>query len=476
MPNVLLVDDEPSVLYSLEKGLTDDQLSVSKAETGSSAIRSVEQNRHDAVVLDIRLPDMSGLQVFDQIREIDSRLPVIMMTAYSTTDNAINAMKSGAFDYILKPVDIHQLKQLVDKAVNLSRIQHVPAVFDVDECAGSSDRIVGRSSAMQEVYKTIGKVASEDVIVLLLGESGTGKELVARAIYQHSQRAKEPFLAINCAALPETLLESELFGHERGAFTGAEQTRIGKFEQAHRGTLFLDEIGDMTPATQAKVLRILQDGCFERVGGNETIKSDVRVIAATNRDLDTLVESGHFREDLLYRLNGFTIRLPPLRERLDDIPLLVEHFLRVSNDEFKKNVTKLSEETMSLLEASSWPGNIRELQSVIKYAVVHSISEIITPETLPESFRGSQSLLEGSEPQDPGEFFAGISKYTQLLLTSEGDDIYRRVQKEVDRRVLEEVLKHHRGNQVHASQSLGMSRTTLRNKLEQHDIEGQQDF
>lgn len=392
-------------------------------------------------------------------------LPVIIVTAYSTTDTAINAMKAGAFEYILKPVDIHHLKQLVEKAVELSRLQHVPAIFDTAEDDSPADRIVGRSSAMQEVYKAIGRVASEDVIVLLLGESGTGKELVARAIYHHSRRTLKPFLAINCAALPETLLESELFGHERGAFTGAEQTRIGKFEQAHGGTLFLDEVGDMTPATQAKVLRVLQDGCFERVGGSETIQTDTRVIAATNQDLESLIESNEFRRDLLYRLNGFTIRLPALRERREDLPLLIEHFLKQSNDEFNKRATKLSPETVELLEHSRWPGNVRELQSVIKYAVVHSVGEIITPEALPETFRVSSSTENELNVYPTNESFDGLSDFVRQLLQSGEPGVYSRVLAEVDRLVLRETMRHHRGNQVHSSRSLGMSRTTLRNKL-----------
>ena len=272
MPTLLIVDDEPNVRYSLEKYLRSETLDVICAASGKEAIEKTRAQHPDAVVLDVRLPDMSGLEVFDRIRHIDPRLPVVIITAHATTEIAIEAMKRGAFEYLLKPVDLHQLREVVAQAIHSSCLSRVPAVFDQEDGAETGvDRIVGLSGPMQEVYKKIGRVAPQDVNVLILGESGTGKELVARAIYSHSRRSKKPFLAINCAAIPETLLESELFGHERGSFTGADRRRIGKFEQAHGGTVFLDEIGDMTFATQAKILRLLQDGRFERVGGNETI-------------------------------------------------------------------------------------------------------------------------------------------------------------------------------------------------------------
>lgn len=279
---------------------------------------------------------------------------------------------------------------------------------------------------------------------------------------------KKPFLAVNCAALPETLLESELFGHERGAFTGADQPRIGKFEQTHGGTLFLDELGDMSLATQAKLLRVLQDGRFERVGGNETVQTDVRIIAATNQDLDAKIERGEFRSDLLYRLNGFVIRLPSLRKRREDLPLLIEHMLRRSNQELHKQAMKLAPETLSLLESYDWPGNVRELQSVIQYAVVHAVGDVITPDCLPDSCR------EGSATQPSGDASAELSAVAKLvrrLLLSEDCELYRRLIMEVDRVALQEVLRHCGGNQVHASQKLGMSRTTLRAKLASLEME-----
>jgi two-component system nitrogen regulation response regulator GlnG len=298
MPKLLIVDDEKNVVYSFEKGLKADGYQVLAASTAKQAIELVRSSSPDVVLLDIRLPDLSGLEAFNRMREIDPQLPVIIMTAHGTTETAIEAMKRGAYEYLLKPVKLNELRQIVGRAIEVSRLSRVPAVFDQDVEPAAADRIVGACAVMQRVYKDIGRVACQDINVLILGESGTGKELVARAIFYHSNRSRGPFLAINAAAIPETLLESELFGHERGSFTGADRKRLGKFEQANRGTIFLDEIGDMSMATQAKVLRVLQDGRFERLGGNETIQTDVRVIAATNQNLEKLIQEGRFRRDL----------------------------------------------------------------------------------------------------------------------------------------------------------------------------------
>jgi two-component system nitrogen regulation response regulator GlnG len=463
MPTLLLVDDEPNVLYSLELGLAADDLKIVTARTGKQALAAVRKDPPDVVILDVRLPDMSGLDVFESIRAVDPRLPVVIITAHGTTDTAIEAMKRGAFDYLLKPVDLHYLRDVVGRAMELRRMRSVPAVFDqqVVQAHPDADQIVGRSPAMQEVYKAIGRVTAQDVNVLITGESGTGKELVARAIYQHSQRADQPFLAINCAAIPETLLESELFGHEKGAFTGADRQRIGKFEQSNGGTIFLDEIGDMAPATQAKMLRLLQEQQFERVGGNETVTTDVRVIAATNQDLDAMAAAGTFRGDLLYRLNGFTIHLPPLRDRKEDLPLLVDHCLKLANAKFGKSVRALTPEAMRLIESHGWPGNVRELQSAIRFGVVQAVGDVITPDCLPRSVRG------GAEPEaavTPAAQLDVLALVQELLRKGE-DDIYRKVIQAVDRVVLEAVLRHAGGNQMNASELLGMSRTTLRSKL-----------
>ncbi len=467
MPNLLIVDDEPNVLYSFERALSDEHVQVASAESGSEAIRYVEQAKPDAVVLDVRLPDMSGLEVFERMQAADPRLPVIFVTAHSTAETAIDAMKRGAFEYLLKPVDIHELRDLVAKALEISRQRHVPAVFgeQTAETGAPADRIIGESRAMREVYKAIGRVAPKDVTVLILGESGTGKELVARALYHHSGRSERPFLAINCAALPEALLESELFGHERGAFTGADRRRIGKFEQAHGGTLFLDELGDMNPITQAKVLRVLQDGRFERVGGDQTIETDVRVIAATNQDLDAKIHAGAFRQDLLYRLNGFTIRLPALRERMEDLPQLIEHFLQRERPADQPALA-LDEAAIQLLQQHSWPGNVRELHSTIRYALVHAVGQTVTAECLPEAIR-----TETPEKLDPNgqEELADVTRLVRRLLDSDPANLFREVRSRVDRIAVQETMRRVQGNQVHASQKLGISRSTLRAKLAELD-------
>ena len=357
MPGLLIVDDEPAILHAFRRAFRDTALDLRFATTAAEASAAVASNRPDAVVLDINLPDSNGLQLFHQIQAIDARIPVILITGHGTTDLAIEAIKEGAYEYLLKPLELSQLRKVIDLALRSSRLMLVPAALpEVDQEADKSDLLIGRCPAMQEVYKAIGRVAQQEVTVLILGESGTGKELVARAVYQHGKRAGKPFLAINCAAITETLLESELFGHERGAFTGADRKRIGKFEQCHGGTIFLDEVGDMAPLTQAKVLRLIQEKQFERVGGNDTIATDIRLIAATNVDLEKLTETGAFRKDLYFRLNVFAIHLPPLRERGDDILLLIDHFVARFGRELGKPVHEISPETLAALQSYHWPG------------------------------------------------------------------------------------------------------------------------
>jgi nitrogen regulation protein NR(I) len=465
MARLLVIDDEPNLQYSLVKSLSSDTIEVATAGTARQGIEAVRRQAPDAVILDVRLPDMSGLEAFDEIRRIDGRLPVLIITAFSTADTAIEAMKRGAFEYLLKPVDFHQLRELVNKAIELSRLRHVPAVFAEDEHPDDDtvDRIVGHTPQMQELYKAIGRVAPLDVPVLLQGESGTGKELVARAIYQHSPRSQAPFLAINCAAMPEGLLESELFGHEKGSFTGADRRRIGIFEQADKGTLFLDEIGDMTLSTQPKLLRLLQEQQFERVGGEETIRTDVRVIAATNQDLERKAAAGEFRYDLLYRLKVFTIDLPPLRNRKDDLPILIAHFLKILNRDLRKRVTSVSPEALRLLEGYRWPGNVRELQSAIKHSYVQSSGEVITLDCLPTHLRDELPAYSGSLDAESRNLKV-VEMIGELMRRGESD-IYAKVSLAVDRLVLETVLRHVKGNQVQAAEVLGMSRTTLRAKM-----------
>ncbi len=464
MALLLVIDDEPNILYTVAETLGSEALRVITAGTAREGIEAVRTQRPDAVLLDVRLPDLSGLEAFQRIHELDPRIPVLIMTAFASTETAIEAMRSGAFDYFVKPVDIAVLRQSVQRALEVSHLSRVPAMVDSDPGAEDpgADYIVGRSAAMQEVYKAIGRVAHQDVTVLIQGESGTGKELVARAIYHYSRRNQQPFLAVNCAALPETLLESELFGHEKGAFTGADQRRIGKFEQVHGGTIFLDEIGDMSPAIQAKALRLLQHQQFERLGGNTTIQTDVRIIAATNQDLAAAVAEGRFRQDLLYRLNGFTIVLPPLRTRREDIGLLAEHFRNRFNRQLGRSVVAITPQALAALTDHDWPGNVRELQSAIHYAMVQAAGDVITEDCLPESCRGA---LAGGEAAQRAAATADLAAIVRRHLSEGTPELYRALSADFDRLVLAETLSHFAGNQLQAAERLGISRTTLRSKL-----------
>lgn len=460
---ILVVDDEASVRYSLTKTLASETVMVESCETARAGIERVRAGGVDLVLLDVRLPDMSGIEALSALREIDPRLTVVVITAHGTTDTAIEATKRGAFDYLLKPFDLPTLRTVVERAMEANRLAHrsiATEASNADADAPDDDQLVGRSAAMQEVFKAIGRVAESDVNVLLLGESGAGKELVARAIYQHSRRSDKPFLAINCAAIPENLLESELFGHERGAFTGADRQRVGRFEQADGGTVFLDEIGDMSPSIQAKVLRLLQDQRFERVGGNDTIQTDVRVIAATNQNLPELVAAGRFRQDLFYRLNTYTIALPPLRGRRDDVLPLVEHFLRRHSAEVGRRVTSVAPEAVRLLEAYDWPGNVRELQGAVKTALVNATSDVLTPDCLPEAIR-----TMGERVERTADGSLDVAQLARQLIAGGTGHVYRKVVLAVDRVVLDEALRVTDGNQVEASALLGISRTTLRAKL-----------
>src|SRR5579862_4860279 len=357
MDKLLVIDDEPGILYSIGQCFEGDGIEVLTASNADDGLRLAGEQSPNVILLDIRLGAHSGLDVFTALRKLNPRLLVVFITGHGSAEIAIEAMERGAFDYLVKPLDLPQLRQTVTKALSISRLMRTPAIVEeFGESKIRADRLVGSGPLMQAVCKQIGRVAQQEVNVLILGESGTGKELVARAIYQHSLRKNAQLMAINCAAIPETLLESELFGHERGAFTGADRRRIGKFEQCNGGTILLDEIGDMPPALQAKILRLIQEQSFERVGGNETIKTDVRVIAATHRDLKAFSAEGKFRADLYYRLSVFTIHLPALRERGDDVPMLVRHFVRRFGRELGREIREISPEAMQTLCTYSWPG------------------------------------------------------------------------------------------------------------------------
>jgi two-component system, NtrC family, nitrogen regulation response regulator GlnG len=460
MPKLLVVDDEPSILHFFRRAFPGPDVTLLTAATAADGLAAVAREWPDVVVLDINLAGESGLEMYRRVRELDPKALVIFITGHGTADTAIEAMRLGAYEYLLKPLELDHLSDLIERAFEISRLMRVPATISEAEApTTSSDALVGRCPAMQAVYKAIGRVAPQDVTVLILGESGTGKELVARAIYHYSKRADKPFMAINCAAIPENLLESELFGHEKGAFTGADRRRIGKFEQASGGTLFLDEIGDMTPLTQTKILRVLQGQEFERVGGNEPIRADVRVIAATNRDLEKMVAEGTFRGDLYYRLNVYTIRLPALRERGEDLPLLVDHFVQRFGRELGKEVRQVSAEAMEVLRRYPWPGNVRELQSMVKQALLGTTGPVILPEFLPPAVR------RGEAGADAAFDFGGLSGYVEDRLKAGTTDLYAEYQALADRHLLAHVLRHTGGNLSQAARLLGITRATLRAKL-----------
>jgi two-component system nitrogen regulation response regulator GlnG len=475
MNKLLLIDDEADVQYSFQRIFDSPEIELTTASSGEEALRLLPKVQPDLVLMDVRMGGMSGLETLRRIRQIDSKLLVILMTAYGTTQMAIEAMKLGAYDYLLKPFDVPKLKDLVGNALKAARdmkqvVSYQPLLESEDYELG----IVGRSEPMQQVFKLIGQLAASDATALITGESGTGKELVARAIYHHSNRSQQSFLAVNCAAIPEQLLESELFGHERGAFTGAAMQRIGKFEQCNQGTLFLDEIGDMTPATQTKILRVLQSGTFERVGGNQPIKADVRIIAATNKPLEQAVAARQFREDLFYRLNVVRIHIAPLRERREDIRLLVNYFLKKFAKDQPGPPRSIAPVALKALEKYHWPGNVRELENIIRRALVMSKGEAILLTDLPAEVSGqAQSGGTGAPIAVPvGE--AGAADVTSLarqLFQWARREPKMRIIPAVERELVIQALKETEGNQVHAAKLLGITRATLRKRVEKFGIQ-----
>src|SRR4051812_1624336 len=392
MSKLLLIDDEVDVQYSFQRIFDSPEIELKTASSGEDGLKMVPDFKPDLVIMDVRMGGITGLETLRRMRQMDSKLPVILMTAYGTTQTAIEAMKLGAYDYLLKPFDVPKLKDIIFNALKAaSDMRQVVSYQPLLEKEDYELDIVGRSEPMQQVFKLIGQLAGSDATALITGESGTGKELVARAIYHHGNRSQHAFLAVNCAAIPEQLLESELFGHERGAFTGATMQRIGKFEQCHRGTIFLDEIGDMTPATQTKILRVLQSGSFDRVGGNQPIQVDVRIIAATNRGLEEAVAKRQFREDLFYRLNVVRVHMPALRERKADIRLLVNYFLKKFAREQEQAPKSVGPGVVKVLEKYHWPGNVRELENVIRRALVVAKGDAILLSDLAPEIAGAGS-------------------------------------------------------------------------------------
>lgn len=473
MSKLLLIDDDQDVLYSIRRNIESPEVELTTASSGEEGLKVIPKLKPDLVLMDIRMGGISGMETLRRIRQMDSKQLVILMTAYGTTQTAIEAMKLGAYDYLLKPFDVPKLKEIVGNALKAARdmkqvVSYQPLLESEDYELG----IVGRSEPMQQVFKLIGQLAASDATALITGESGTGKELVARAIYHHSNRNNQPFLAVNCAAIPEQLLESELFGHERGSFTGATMQRIGKFEQCDKGTLFLDEIGDMTPATQTKILRVLQSGTFERVGGNTPIKVDVRIIAATNKPLEQAVAARQFREDLFYRLNVVRVHLPALRERREDIPLLVNYFLKKIARDQQREPKSIASSAVRLLEKYHWPGNVRELENALRRAHVIAKSEAVLAGDLPSEITGGSSAVTAPASAVTGE---GASNDAAVLARQLFQIAKRnpklKVIPTVERELVIEALKETDNNQVQAAKLLGITRATLRKRIEKFGIQ-----
>lgn len=472
MAKLLVIDDDRSVRHTVEQAFHQNGLRVLCEGTAETGLQAVETRQPDVVLLDIMLPQASGLDVLRRIKEIDPKLPVIFITAGGGSDSAIDAMMLGAYDYVLKPLDVPKLKELVNKALETRRLMNVPVGIPAGERPDSmGEMLVGRSPQMVEVYKAVARVAPQDVSVLIRGESGTGKELVARAIYHHSARREGPFLAVNCAAMSETLLESELFGHEKGSFTGADRRRIGKFEQCDGGTIFLDEVGDMSPLVQSKVLRLLQEQAFERVGGNETIATNVRIISATNRDLEAMAAEGKFRSDLYYRLHGFTIELPALRERAEDIMLLLEHFLaRLRFELGKPEVEGIAPDAVSLLTSYGWPGNVRELLSVVRQSLLNATGPVIVPEFLPDAVRSWTGKQTQAVASPAGMEQTDLRRFIDQRLQAGSTDLYAETLEAMERYLIARVLQETAGNQSKAAKILGITRGKIRDRIAEFNV------
>jgi two-component system nitrogen regulation response regulator GlnG len=471
---LMIIDDEQSILDLLTGVFADGGFEVQLEKDGESALARVRVDRPNVALVDIGLPKKSGLEVLRELKEIDPRICVIIMTGGFVTQNVIEAMKHGAYDYLTKPLNLKQLEAVVNKAFqtnSLTRgISYIGGPATAKGIEAETDPMIGSSPEMIEIWKMVGRVAESDATVLIQGDSGTGKELLARAIYTNSRRKNRPFFAVNCAALPENLLESELFGHEKGAFTDAVRTHIGRFEQCNGGTIFLDEVGEMSQKNQAKLLRVLENREFERVGGTETIKVDVRIIAATNRSLIAAVKEKRFRLDLFYRLKVVTIFLPPLRERLEDIPLLVNHFVRRFSRENNKPLLKVAPAALKTLLSYPWSGNIRELRNVINSAVVFSSGDTLNPEDFEPLLFGNNQPEQGVP--DGGEFDCHALLRPLFAAVSANNDgsVYEAVISRVEESLVRLTMDKYRNNQVHAARFLGISRNMLRERLKKFDL------
>jgi nitrogen regulation protein NR(I) len=455
---ILFVEDDPGAAESLQQVLEDEGYTVIAARTGEEGLALAGKERCDLVLTDLKLPGLSGLDLVKRLHTTRARLPIILMTAHGTTEVAIEATRHGAFDYLLKPFEMPAMLDAIQKALAASRLMFQPV--EIGKVVAGRDAIIGNSRAMQETYKEIGRVAATPVTVLIRGETGTGKELIARAIYQHSDRVEKPFIAVNCAAIPETLLESELFGHEKGAFTGADARRIGRFEQADGGTIFLDEIGDISLNTQAKLLRVLQEKSIQRLGGRDSLRIDVRVLAATHRDLEAAMREKQFREDLFFRLNVVVIEIPPLRKRPEDIPDMVRYFLARYGAELGIKEPSIHPEALRFLQQQPWPGNVRELENTVRKALLRARGYPIGLDEASRACAGSPT---------PGVSRQSLADWVSELLATasrgEIENAHAALIEAAERELFTQAIQLAQGNQAKAARWLGISRLTMREKL-----------
>lgn len=503
MANILVIDDDRAIRLMVERGLTAVGFDVRSASTAEEGLEMVRRCPPDVALVDVYLPEMNGLELYRKLRALDRKLPIIFITADNSSETTIEAMRLGAFDYLAKPLNLEQLRELTSSAAESRRLMDQPVAMTFGSASRNGEQFIGRSASMVEVFKAIGRVAEQNVSVLVRGESGSGKELVARAIFQHSSRADKPFVAVNCAAIPDQLLESELFGVEKGAFTGADQRRQGKFEFCNGGTIFLDEIGDMSLVVQGKVLRIIQEQSFQRLGGNADISTDVRIIAATHRNLEDFVKRGEFREDLFYRLNGYTIELPPLRQRREDITPLLEYFLNRARVEMNKmSVDGLTPAALDALLAYPWPGNIRQLQSVVRQAMLCTTGTVVDTESLPpyvlengngqlepaernrESAVANQSLppalasetnghaghIDPSRVVDDIDSLEHLQQFIEMRMNEGSENLYAESIEELERFLFRRVLSHTGGNQSKAALMLGITRGKVRDRIAKFEL------
>ena len=460
MKPVWVVDDDKSIRWVFEKALTREGIAYKTFALAQDAIDALASGAPQVLVSDIRMPGTSGLDLLQNIKQRYPTLPVIIMTAYSDLESAVAAFQGGAFEYLPKPFDVDQAVELIRRAIDESMRED-----EVAEVAQASPEILGQAPSMQEVFRAIGRLSQSNATVLITGESGSGKELVAQALHRHSARASKPFVAINTAAMPKDLLESELFGHERGAFTGAQAMRRGRFEQAEGGTLFLDEIGDMPPDLQTRLLRVLSDGNFYRVGGHQPIKSNVRVIAATHQNLEARVKDGQFREDLYHRLNVIRLRLPSLRERREDIPLLARHFLAKSAKELGMEAKRLTEAAMNYLSAHDFPGNVRQLENVCHWLTVMAAGQSIEINDLPPELREETSRVQGSD------WLGALSREAEKALARGESGIMDSLSRQFEKVLIAKALAHTGGRRIEAANLLGIGRNTITRKIQELGLE-----